>query len=88
MFSGLSSASIFPIWPLKTAVSIQKFISKLEVVSLSLLTVSLLLKDSTNCSVWSKTTLISGGVSGAEVNHPFCETGTFFHRSLAVSVPI
>ena len=36
------------------------------------------LKDSTNHSVWSKTTLITGGVSGAGVYAPTCKMGTSF----------
>ena len=36
----------------------------------------------TICSVWSKTTLITGGGAGA--NPPSCKTGTFFLMSLAI----
>ena len=39
-------------------------------------------------SVCSKTTLIASSVSGAGVNPPFCKMGTFFLRSLALSIPI
>ena len=45
-------------------------------------------KDWTKRNIWSKTTLIASGFSGVEVNPPFCKMGTFFHRSLALSVPI
>ena len=46
------------------------------------------LKDWTKRNLWSKTTLIVSSVSGAEVNPPICKMGTFYHRSLALSVPI
>ena len=46
------------------------------------------LKDWTKCNLWSKTTLIASSVSGVGVNTPFCKMSTFFHRSLALSVPI
>ena len=46
------------------------------------------LKDWTKRNLWSKTTLIASSVSGAGVNPPFCKMGTFFRRSLALSVPI
>ena len=46
------------------------------------------LKDSTKRYLWSKTTLIASSVSGAGVILPFCKMGKFFHRSLALSVPI
>ena len=42
----------------------------------------------TICSVWSKTTLITGGVGGTGVNPPSCKMGTFFLGSLALNVPI
>ena len=45
-------------------------------------------KNYTICSVWSKTTLITGDMGGAGVDPPSCKTGTFFLRSLALSVPI
>ena len=48
-------------------------------------------KDKNLCTIacfWSKTTLIASSVSGAGVNPPFCKMGTFFLRSLALSVPI
>ena len=46
------------------------------------------LKDLTNRSVWSKTTLIPCSVGGAGVDPPCCNTGQFFIRSLALNVPI
>ena len=46
------------------------------------------LKDLTNCSVWSKTTLITSSVGRAKLDPPSCKTGTFFLRSLTLSVPI
>ena len=46
------------------------------------------LKDLTNHSVWSKTSLITGSVGGEGVDLPSCKMGTFFLRSLALSVPI
>ena len=46
------------------------------------------LKDWTNRSVWSKTTLITGGVGGERVNPPSWKTGKFFLRSLTLSEPI
>ena len=47
------------------------------------------LKDWTNRSVWSKTTLITGGVGGAGADTPTCKTSTPLLRSLALSsVPI
>ena len=46
------------------------------------------LKDSTKRYLCSKTTLIASSVSGAGVIPPFCKMDTFFHRSLALSVPI
>ena len=46
------------------------------------------LKDLTKRNLWSKTTLIASIVSGAGVIPPFCKIVTFFHRSLALSVPI
>ena len=42
----------------------------------------------TICSVWSKTTLITGSVGGTGVDPPSCKTSTFFLRSLALRVPI
>ena len=39
-------------------------------------------------SVCSKTTLIASSVSEAGMNPPFCKMGTFFLRSLALSIPI
>ena len=39
-------------------------------------------------SDWSKTTLITSSVHGAGVNPLFCKMGTFFLRSLALSLPI
>ena len=36
----------------------------------------------------SKTTLITGSVSRTCVNTPFCKMAIFFHRSLALSMPI
>ena len=42
-------------------------------------------KDWTKRDFRSKTTLITGGVCG---NSPCCEIVTFFHRSLALSMPI
>ena len=46
------------------------------------------LKDWRNRSVWSKTTLISGGVGGAGVDPPSWKTDTFFLRSMALSLSI
>ena len=46
------------------------------------------LKDLTNRSVWSKTTLITSSVSETWVNPPFFKITMFFHRSLALSMPI
>ena len=45
-------------------------------------------KDLTKPDFRSKTTLITGGVCGTCVNPPFCKMATFFHRSLALSMPI
>ena len=45
-------------------------------------------KDWTKRNLWSKTTLIASSVSGAGVNPPPRKMNTFFHRSLALSVPI
>ena len=45
-------------------------------------------KDWTKRDFRSKTTLITGGVYGTWVNPPFCKITTFFHRSLALSMPI
>ena len=45
-------------------------------------------KDWTKRDFWSKTTLITSGVSGTWVNPPFCKITMFFHRSLALSMPI
>ena len=45
-------------------------------------------KDWTKRDFRSKTTLITGGVSRTWVNPPFCKMATFFHRSLALSMPI
>ena len=46
------------------------------------------LKDWPNSSVWSKTTLITGGVGRTGVDPPSYKTDTFFLRSLALSVSI
>ena len=45
-------------------------------------------KDWTKRDFRSKTTLITGSVYGTWVNPPFCKIATFFHRSLALSMPI
>ena len=45
-------------------------------------------KDWTKHDFRSKTTLIIGGVCRTCVNPPFCQMATFFHRSLALSMPI
>ena len=45
-------------------------------------------KDWTKRNLWSKTTLIASSVSGAGVNPPPRKMNTFFHRSLALIVPI
>ena len=46
------------------------------------------LKDLTNRTLWSKTTLIASSFSGAGVNPPLCKMVTFFLRSLGLSMPI
>ena len=45
-------------------------------------------KDRTKRDFRSKPTLFRGGVCGRWVNPPFCKMATFFHRSLALSMPI
>ena len=42
----------------------------------------------TICSVWCKTTLITGGVGGVGADPPTFKIRTFFLISLALSVPI
>ena len=46
------------------------------------------LKDLTNRSVWSNTTLITSSVGGAGVDPTSCKMGTFFLSSLGLSVPM
>ena len=51
----------------------------------------LTLKPKSPCTIGSlrsKTTLISGSVDGTGVDPPYYKMGTFFLRSLALSVPI
>ena len=43
---------------------------------------------STICFVWSKTTLVTGGVGGAAENPPTSKMGTFFLMSLTLTEPI
>ena len=45
------------------------------------------LMDSTNCSVWSKTTLFIGGVGETGVDPPNCKMGTFILLSLTIAEP-
>ena len=45
-------------------------------------------KDCTIALLWSKTSLITGGVGRAGVDPPSRKTNTFFLRSLALSAPI
>ena len=45
------------------------------------------LTDSTNCSVWSKTTLFIGGVGETGVDPPNCKMGTFILLSLTIAEP-
>ena len=42
----------------------------------------------TKASVWSKTSLNTGGVGGAETDPFTCKMGTFFLRSLTLIEPI
>ena len=45
------------------------------------------LKDWTKRHLFSKTTLIPGGMGGTRVNTPTCKIGTFFLMSLTLTEP-
>ena len=66
-------------------------LSSICVVSYNLPLVLHTVLDKSPCtiqSVWSQTTLSTGGMGGSGADPPSCKVGTFCPKTMALSVPI